>query len=471
VGTERHESRRIDNQLRGRAGRQGDPGSSRFFLSLEDDLMRIFGGDRLGSLMDRLGMREDEPIEHTWVNRAIESSQRKVEGHNFDIRKNLLDYDDVMNVQRKTIYALRKQVLEGRYTRDVTEAEQKAGKVPEIPTLSGEWTIASLSERVKPRVQAIVDHFFKPAVVPAEGEEPTAAAPLEEVDAEKLTNELYRYFGAMADLRRHRREPAVCVTEATRVVSESLIQQRERILDLAEELLQNLIDEHCPAQQHMEKWDTDGLVNVFEETFGLKAELPPTMRHDRDIMAETLWDLVEKGMIEREKQLGPIAFLYFSRHFYLDELDDQWIEHLKAMDHLREGIGLRGYAQRDPKLEYKREGFDMFAEMMARIKRHVASKIFRMQVAREEEDLPEFEHKKRRMQLQHGSGASGGLAGSPQQGQGSARPQTIRRQARKVQRNEVCPCGSGKKYKLCHLAKDEEAARRGEQPEWMKNAS
>jgi preprotein translocase subunit SecA len=468
VGTERHESRRIDNQLRGRAGRQGDPGSSRFFLSLEDDLMRIFGGDRLGSLMDRLGMREDEPIEHRWVNSAIESSQRKVEGHNFDIRKSLLDYDDVMNVQRKTIYALRKQVLEGRYARDLTEAEQKAGTVAEIPVKSGEWTIESLAERVKPRVQAIVDHFFKQVVVQESGE--TTESQLDEIDTEKLTNELYRYFGAMADLRRHRREPAACVTDATRVVSESLIQQRERILDLAEELLQNLIDEHCPAQQHMEKWATDGLVDVFNETFGLAADLPSTIRHDRDQMADRLWDLVEKALVDREKQLGPIAFLYFSRHFYLDEIDDQWIEHLKAMDHLREGIGLRGYAQRDPKLEYKREGFDMFAEMMGRIKRHVASKIFRMQVQQEQEEaLPEFEHKKRRMQLQHASGG-GGMAGAPQ-AQGQARPQTIRRQARKVQRNELCPCGSGKKYKQCHLARDEEAARRGEQPEWMKNAS
>jgi len=466
VGTERHESRRIDNQLRGRAGRQGDPGSSRFFLSLEDDLMRIFGGERLRGMMDRLGMAEDEPIEHRWVNKAIESSQRKVEGQNFDIRKNLLEYDNVMNLQRKSIYGLRKQVLEGRYVRELTEEEKKAGSIPEIPTQSGDWTVDKLSERVEPRVQTIVDHFFKKEVELPEGE--THTETVNEIDPERVTNELYRYFGAMVDLRRHRRSAAACVEEATRVVSESLVQQRERILDLAEELLMFLIDEYCPATQHSEQWDPDALLDQVKETFGFKPDLKDD-ELDRDVMADKLWNQVETSMEKREEDMGPIAFLYFSRHFYLDEIDDQWIEHLKAMDHLREGIGLRGYAQRDPKLEYKREGFDRFAEMAARIKKNVASKIFRVQVEREEEDLPEFEHKKRRMQMQHASGGS--LGSSPQQNQGQRRPKTVRRRSRKVQRNEPCPCGSGKKYKQCHLAKDEEAARKGEDPEWMRDAS
>ncbi len=467
VGTERHESRRIDNQLRGRAGRQGDPGSSRFFLSLEDDLMRIFGGERLRGMMDRLGMAEDEPIEHRWVNKAIESSQRKVEGHNFDIRKNLLEYDNVMNLQRKSIYGLRKQVLEGRYVRELTDEEKKAGEVAEIPTTSGEWNVEKLSEKVEPRVKNIIEHFFKKEVVMEEdaddGEKKTVE--VKEIDPERVTNELYRYFGAMVDLRRHRRSAEDCIEEATRVVSESLVQQRERILDLAEELLLNLIDEFCPSTQHQEAWDYEALLDQVKQTFGFKPE--PT-EQDRDVMAEKLWEQVEASMEKREEEMGPIAFLYFSRHFYLDEIDDQWIEHLKAMDHLREGIGLRGYAQRDPKLEYKREGFDRFAEMAARIKKNVASKIFRVQVEREEEELPEFEHKKRRMQMQHASGGS--LGNEPQQ-QAQRRPKTVRRRARKIQRNEPCPCGSGKKYKQCHLLKDEEAARKGENPEWMKDAS
>jgi preprotein translocase subunit SecA len=467
LGTERHESRRIDNQLRGRAGRQGDPGTSRFFLSLEDDLMRVFGGDRLRGMMDRLGMREDEPIEHKWVNRAIESSQRKVEGHNFDIRKNLLEYDNVMNLQRKSIYALRKQVLEGRYVRELSEEEKKAGTEPEIPTESGDWTVESLSERVKPRVEALVEHFFKKEVATEEGETKTRA--VEEIDPERLTNELYRYFGAMVDLHRHRRDPEACVRKATRVVSESLIQQRERILDLAEELLQSQLDEYLPAQQHTENWDVEGLLDVVRDTFGITATLEEGTPTDREVVGEKLWDQIEKSLEEREAAMGPIAFLYFARHFYLDEIDDQWIEHLKAMDHLREGIGLRGYAQRDPKLEYKREGFDMFAEMMVRIKKNAASKIFRVQVEKEEEDLPEFEHKKRRMQLQHASG--GALGGSPQQSSQSRRPKTVRRKTRKINRNEPCPCGSGKKYKKCHMQKDEEAARRGENPEWLDKAS
>jgi len=477
VGTERHESRRIDNQLRGRAGRQGDPGSSRFFLSLEDDLMRIFGGERLRGMMDRLGMAEDEPIEHRWVNKAIESSQRKVEGQNFDIRKNLLEYDNVMNLQRKSIYGLRKQVLEGRYVRELTDEEKKAGTVPEIPTKSGEWTVEKLAERVEPRVQTIVGHFFKnePASTEIESDaddeaqtdEETHNGPVKEIDPERVTNELYRYFGAMVDLRRHRRSAEACIKEATQVVSQSLVQQRERILDLAEELLLNLIDEYCPQTQHSEQWDPDGLLDQVKETFGFKPELQDKDQ-DRDQISEKLWDQVEASMEKREEDMGPIAFLYFSRHFYLDEIDDQWIEHLKAMDHLREGIGLRGYAQRDPKLEYKREGFDRFAEMAARIKKNVASKIFRVQVEREEEELPEFEHKKRRMQMQHASGGS--LGSSPQQ-QAQRRPKTVRRRARKVQRNEPCPCGSGKKYKQCHLLKDEEAARKGEDPEWMRDAS
>src|SRR5204863_346388 len=237
LGTERHESRRIDNQLRGRAGRQSDPGSSRFFLSLEDDLMRIFGAERITGLMERLGMEEDVPIEHPLINRAIENAQKKVEGHNFDIRKNLLEYDDVMNQQRKTIYALRRQVLEGRYAPELSAEEKKAGKVAPVPTTSGRHTAESLAGAVRPTLAR---------------------------------------------------------------------------------------------------------------------------------------------MLEAEFQLP--FFLYLSRYFLLEEIDQRWIEHLKSMEALREGIGLRGYGQKDPKQEYKKEGFVVFGEMMTNISRNVAEKLFHVQV-------------------------------------------------------------------------------------------
>ena len=454
LGTERHEARRIDNQLRGRAGRQGDPGSSRFYLSLEDDLLRIFGAERIQSLMERMGMEEDERIEHRWVNKAIVNAQKKVEGHNFDIRKHLLDYDDVMNQQRKTIYALRKSVLEGRYAPELSEKEKKAGKQQEVPTKSGEWNVEKLSEQLRPRVTSVVEEFFedqaKDADPKGDGAPYRKELELEEINHEELTRELYRHYGAMVDLVEQATDCKAAITKATKVVAESLIQQRERIMDLADQTVGSLVYQHCPEKVHPEEWELNALEDALLQTFNCKIELGEVnLQHE--LIMDTAWEQVEKLIEARETELSPTVFLFFARHFYLEECDGQWIEHLKAMDHLREGIGLRGYGQRDPKQEYKKEGFNMFSDMMDRIQSNVIGKLFRVQVEVEEDEaLPEYRHKKRRMTMGRGA--------LPSDGGGHEVAKTFRRATRKIGRNEPCPCGSGKKYKKCCMAKDQAAA-------------
>jgi preprotein translocase subunit SecA len=468
LGTERHESRRIDNQLRGRSGRQGDKGSSRFYLSLEDDLLRIFGAERITGLMERLGMEEDVPIEHSMVNKAIENAQRKVEGHNFDIRKNLLDYDDVMNQQRKAIYALRKQILEGRYQPTVTEEEKKQGKEPQPPPeTSGEWTIPGLAEKITPRVAQIVDAFI--AGVPKADNAPEgsidpyrtdATKPVEEgqlLDHEKLTHEMYRVFGAVVDIKKEISDRDAVIKKSAETAAASLIQQRERVLDLADELISNLIWTHCPEKAHAEEWDLKALAEACKEQFNLPVKLDVDIL-ERETLAEKIWEQVETFTKARETELGPLAFFFFARHFYLEEIDNQWIDHLKSMDHLREGIGLRGYGQKDPKIEYKKEGYEMFRVMMDRISANVANKLYRVRLERQqqpaaqqaaaqpEEKLPEFKHKERRMTMNH-PGADGGAADGD-----ADKQKTVRRDQPKVGRNEPCPCGSGKKYKKCHGA-------------------
>ncbi|HZS42546.1 MAG TPA: preprotein translocase subunit SecA [Polyangia bacterium] len=469
LGTERHESRRIDNQLRGRSGRQGDPGSSRFYLSLEDDLLRIFGAERITGLMERLGMEEDVPIEHGLVNRAIENAQRKVEGHNFDIRKNLLDYDDVMNQQRKAIYSLRKQILEGRYQPTLTEAEIKKGKEPPPPpTSSGEWTIESLADKIKPRVAQIIDSFLAGVpkgpdgtVDPYRTDANAPAAEAQVLDPEKLTHELYRVFGAVVDVKKDLGEREALVRKAATTAAASLIQQRERVLDLADELISTLVWTHCPEKAHADEWDLKALADGVKEQFNVVVNLDKVAILEREVLAETIWDQVHTFTQARETELGPLAFFFFARHFYLEEIDSQWIDHLKSMDHLREGIGLRGYGQKDPKIEYKKEGYELFRQMMERISSSVAAKLYRVTLQRQvsdaapqqkaaaEEKLPEFKHKERKMTLQH-PGASpsgdGQAAGEPE------KQKTVRREQPKVGRNEPCPCGSGKKYKKCHGA-------------------
>ncbi len=489
LGTERHESRRIDNQLRGRAGRQGDPGSSRFYLSLEDDLMRVFGAERISGLMERLGMEEDVPIEHGMVNRSIENAQRRVEGHNFDMRKNLLDYDDVMNQQRKAIYALRKQILEGRYIPEQSAEDKKKGKEPpQAVTESGDWTIDSLSDKIKPRVAQIVEAFL--AGVPQGGEgleedeiDPYRTDSRDEGatkalttgmvhDPEKLQHELYRVFGAMAHVEKELPDRDKVVGKATREAAASLVQQRERVLDLSHDLLENLIWQYCPEKAHAEDWDLKGLVEGLREQFNLGCDVQVPLL-DRESLLEKIWPQIETFIQARETELGPLAFYFFARHFYLEDIDAQWIDHLKSMDQLRDGIGLRGYGQKDPKIEYKKEGYNLFMDMMVRIGANVANKLFRVRLeskepqqaapaARDEVRLPEWKSKERKITLQHGQGGSTGGNGAsasggagPSGGAVSGEPEkqkTVVREQPKVGRNEPCPCGSGKKFKKCHGA-------------------
>ena len=476
IGTERHESRRIDNQLRGRAGRQGDPGSSRFFLSLEDDLMRVFGSDRLQKMMDWLNIPEDEPIEHKWVTRAIEDAQRRVEQMHFDIRKNLLEYDDVMDLQRKSIYRLRRHILEGKYYRDMTEDEIKAGKKPPIPEKSGQWTLEKLQEVIHPWVEKILDSlaetykdrkYLEMGLDPFSEEGRAELPPLgfEDIDMEprEVTHELYRNFGAVVDLTEELKQSReACVEKATQIIAESLIQQRERILDLVDELSSSIIERHCPIEVHPEDWELEALSNelysVFGEDFDFEGVQP-----DPESYAAHVYSHLESVLEHKEKLMGIIQFLFYARHFYLDEIDSQWIEHLKNMEMLRDGIGLRGYAQKDPKLEYKREGHMLFEEMLFNINRNVVQKLFMIQVKEEVDELPEYEHEEREYYEQGGGSEAQKQQEAPKKEYTKAE---IRKMIKRIPRNGPCPCGSGKKYKLCHYTKDMQAANRGELPEW-----
>ncbi|WP_455367191.1 preprotein translocase subunit SecA [Kaarinaea lacus] len=358
IGTERHESRRIDNQLRGRSGRQGDPGSSRFYLSLQDNLMRIFASDRVASLMQKLGMEKGEAIEHPWVTKAIENAQRKVEGHNFDIRKQLLEYDDVANDQRKVVYEQRSELMS---TDDVSD------------------TINSI---------------------------------------------------------RH-------------------------------DVVNEIIDVYIPPQSMDEQWEISGLEKALESDFGLRIPIADWLEQDHSLHEETLREKIEQAMVddykEKEAQAGTEVLRHFEKAVMLKVLDDQWKDHLSSMDHLRQGIHLRGYAQKNPKQEYKREAFELFTQMLDRIKHEVVTVVSRVQV-RAEEDVAAVDEQRRRqapMNFQHeeasavAAAGGGGPVAAPPQGQaaGTAAMQENKpfvREGKKVGRNEPCPCGSGKKYKQCH---------------------
>ncbi len=378
VGTERHESRRIDNQLRGRSGRQGDPGSSRFYLSLEDDLMRIFASERVSGIMQKLGMREGEAIEHPWVTKAIENAQRKVEGRNFDIRKQLLEFDDVANDQRKEIYALRNELMS---TEDV-------------------------SDRIEP---------------------------------------------------------------------------------IRKDVVQEAIDEYIPPQSLEEQWDVPGLERALQHEFGLGLDISGWLQADDELHEEPLrariQEEVEKTYAEKEKLAGSELMRVFEKALMLQILDSAWKEHLAAMDYLRQGIHLRGYAQKNPKQEYKREAFDMFNALIDRFRREVIEKLSKVQI-REQEDVEAVEAQRRRrapVHFVHASAEGAAMAEAEAEGEPAlaaaaaggapapaggghamaaagggggppARPQKVPfvRKGRKVGRNEPCPCGSGKKYKQCH---------------------
>jgi preprotein translocase subunit SecA len=336
LGTERHESRRIDNQLRGRAGRQGDPGSSRFYLSLEDDLMRIFASERVSQLMLKLGMEEGVPIEHGMVTRAIANAQKKVEAHNFEIRKQLLEYDDVMNKQREVIYQHRRAVLAG--------------------------------ENI-----------------------------------------------------------------------------REDVQDMTKEVITSFMDTYCPADQYPEEWDYSGLVEALQGQFALNIleahhnSMDSLKDLGRDALLEELRTHVAQAYEQKEQELGSDLMHYLEKLMLLQVIDHHWKDHLLGMDHLRDGIGLRGYGQKDPLIEYKREGFDMFSSMMDRIKSDVLDRLFRVQAVKgEEPPPPPMTAPPPRMILNRG--------------EESAVSPAAQRQADKVGRNDPCPCGSGKKYKKCHGA-------------------
>ena len=474
VGTERHESRRIDNQLRGRAGRQGDPGSSRFYLSLQDDLLRIFGLDRMTGLMERLGLEEDVPIESPMVTRSIEGAQKKVEGRNFDQRKNVLEYDDVMNQQRKTIYALRRQILDGRYHREPTEEEAAKGIVPDPVESSGDWTVAVLRPELEKQLGAMIDVILanvkKRDEAIERGETPNDTRPGWRI----LRAEIWRQFGSLLDLeKRYDKSRDELLEYCVASVAASQIQQRERLHDLADARMIAVIESVLSAEKNEDEWDWDELEDALQTQFDVELEINPGTP---DEVGAQVWPVIEERLKEREKELGRAWLLYFQRTFWLDEIDQQWIEHLKTMDALREGIGLQGYGQKDPKKEYKRIGFDMFAEMMGRIQAATVTKVFRVHIQREEEAVPVIAEKERDMEErgvanksedETAEAAADGAAQAPQRRARGGRPaaadgaeakgETVRRERPKVGRNDPCPCGSGKKYKKCH-GKDEEAA-------------
>ncbi|MFM4837208.1 preprotein translocase subunit SecA [Aeromonas veronii] len=346
IGTERHESRRIDNQLRGRSGRQGDPGSSRFYLSMEDTLMRIFASDRVTGMMKKLGMEEGEAIEHPWVTKAIENAQRKVEGRNFDIRKSLLEFDDVANDQRKVVYEQRNELLD---TNDISE------------------TIHVIRDDV---------------------------------------------YGAV-------------------------------------------IDEYIPPQSLEEMWDVPGLEARLKADFALDLPLQQWLAEDDKLyeekLRERILDEATKLYAHKEELVGKEVLRNFEKAVMLQTLDGLWKEHLAAMDHLRQGIHLRGYAQKNPKQEYKRESFDLFTQMLETLKRDVVSILSRVQV--QERDVEAMEEQQRQQaeaapRTYTHAAAESQLA--DEQAAGEEGHTTFVRDEQKVGRNDPCPCGSGKKYKHCH---------------------
>ena len=363
LGTERHEARRIDNQLRGRAGRQGDPGSSRFYLSLQDDLMRIFGSERISGLMLRLGMEEGVPIEHGMVTKSIERAQKQVEAQNFSIRKHLLEYDDVMNKQRHSVYDMRRMVLEGKDT-------------------------------------------------------------------------------------------------------------REHLMRLVDEVVEWYVESYCSEKASPSNWNIEGLQGALKETFGLEMPLPELRGLGRGEMEPRLVERIRGRYEERERLIGTERMLFHQRMIMLQIVDTQWKDHLYSLDHLKEGIGLRGYGQRDPLVEYKKESFQMFQALMDRIDEEILRWSFLYQPVAAPEAGPERAAPEAPARVREPELAMAGVktvprnlsfndpsatptafarAAQPREASGGTdEVQTIRREGPKVGRNDPCPCGSGKKYKKCH---------------------
>ena len=452
LGTERHESRRIDNQLRGRSGRQGDPGTSKFYLSLEDDLMRIFAGDRVKNLMERMGMPDDEPIEHPWVTKSVENAQKKVEERNFDIRKNLLEYDDVMSAQRKTIYEMRQAMLVGRYEPEVIDDEGK-------PT--GEKRKIKALEKVKtpvlPDVGYLLGMFASDPVMPRdkEGNPRTIVRKDFEgieslVELENLQKEIYTRWGVKLDFDDREDEVLAIYDELMDIVPRALTEQRERLLDLIDRIIGAMVEESCPPKKPPEDWDWGGTFQGFKEHFG--TDLPDDISHisDAELLAQNLYDRAEKIYEAREEEIGIELVLRIFRHVYLEELDKAWVDHLTEMDHLRDSIGLRGYGQKDPKQEYKKEGYTLFVNMVARVSSNVVTKVFGINVKREEDeaqieqaDLARHAAQLREAVAQHDDEPIPAF---------TPPPEPI------VQSDQECPCGSGKPFAECHGGAEDEAS-------------
>jgi preprotein translocase subunit SecA len=470
LGTERHESRRIDNQLRGRAGRQGDPGSSRFYLSLEDDLMRIFAGDKVKNLMDRMGMPDDEPIEHPWVTKSVQNAQQKVEERNFDIRKNLLEYDDVMSAQRKTVYTMRQQLLEGRYQpEEVDEDGKPTGDV------KGFEPRKAIVDDVLPRVTEVLGMFAEtPIRANPNADGATnghgASIPRETFENVKLVelthlqSEVYQWWGVKIDVEDRETDAVGLYDELTSVVPLALTEQRERMLDLVDRIVGAMVEESCPHNKTPDDWDWGGIREGFTEHFGISPGDDIETLGDQEMLARALYDRAFKVIEAKEKELGIELICRVFRHLYLEEIDRAWVEHLTNMDHLRDGIGLRGYGQKDPKQEYKKEGYNLFVNMMAQVCSLVVTNMLRFKVRRQEEiaAIEQQDAQKHAAQLEqatarHGDEDEDGAAPGPaqrgrRQQQASLPPAA--RAAPKIGRNDLCPCGSGKKFKKCHGAVD-----------------
>jgi preprotein translocase subunit SecA len=477
VGTERHESRRIDNQLRGRAGRQGDPGSSRFYLSLEDDLMRIFAGDRVKNLMDRMGMPDDEPIEHPWVTRSVENAQRKVEERNFDIRKNLLEYDDVMNAQRKTVYALRQQLLLGTYSPEETdELGKSTGKLRKVAVDE------KVAERLRTPVGQLIGMFAKEPIDPRDPSgqaRPLTKGELKKIseltELETLQREVYHLWGVRLDVDpRRKRTPAELHDELLELVACGLSEQRERLLDLIDRVVCAIVEESCPTNKPPEDWDWRSVHDAFREHFKTQLDKDIDEIGDVEQLARELYQRAEKVYLRKEKEFGGEMAARVFRHLYLECLDEAWVDHLSNMEHLRDGIGLRGYGQRDPKNEYKKEGYNTFLNMMAKVSGVVLTRFFEVQIR----DQSEIEALETQAEAKHQADLEQAVARHPGDGapegvnpadvmalrEAAASTPPPRRPAKsapKVGRNDPCPCGSGKKFKQCHgraLEEDEEQA-------------
>jgi len=350
IGSERHESRRIDNQLRGRSGRQGDPGSSRFYLSLQDDLMRIFASERVAGLMQKLGMEEGEAIEHPWVTRSIESAQRKVEGRNFDIRKEILAYDDVANDQRKVIYAQRNELMAADDISDIISA-------------------------------------------------------------------------------------------------------------IRADVINEAITQFIPPKTMEEQWDIAGLEDYVRHDLNLQLPLKEMVAADHSLNEARIRQLIiskaEDEAKAKEGAIGVDVIRHFEKSVMLQVLDNSWKEHLAAMDQLRQGIHLRGYAQKDPKQEYKREAFQMFNALLDHIKMEVVTILAKVQVTREEDVQAIDEQRQAPVEMHYEHAEAHSAFEEDQQEEATEEPsaaseQPYVRTSQKVGRNDPCPCGSGKKYKQCH---------------------